>query len=81
MKILTTRARAASLAMSIAGALLLTSPLAHPAVAASPDQSDGVDVYERDVYVIVGSTLRNPTDTTDAGAPLFNDSGVNLGLT
>jgi hypothetical protein len=55
---------------------------AHPAGATTPpDQADAIKTYTRDVFVIVGSTLRNPDDTTANSAPLFNDAGVNLGLT
>jgi hypothetical protein len=46
-----------------------------------PDQQDSVEIFERDVYVIVGSTLRNPTSETSADAPLFNVAGVALDLT
>jgi hypothetical protein len=45
------------------------------------DQADSVEVYERDVFVIVGSTLRNPDASTAPSAPLFNNAGVSLGLT
>ena len=55
--------------------------LAPPAVAAPPDQADAVEAHERDVFVIVGSTLRNPDATTDPSAPLFNNAGVSLDLT
>ncbi len=79
MNILTTRVRMASLALCIAGGLLTS--LAQPAMAAAPDPADGIAVYERDVYEIVGSTLRNPTDATDPSAPLFNVAGANLDLT
>lgn len=48
---------------------------------AAPDRADGLEIFTRDIYVIVGSTLRNPTDTTASDAPLFNIAGVNLGLT
>ncbi len=58
--------------------LMLT--FAAPAMA-RPDQSDFTEVYDRDVYEIVGSTLRNPTAETAPDAPLFNVAGVNLGLT
>jgi hypothetical protein len=61
----------------IAGALAL----AGGAQAQPRDQADAVQAYERDVYVIVGSTLRNPDDTTAAGATLFNSGGSNLGFT
>jgi len=48
---------------------------------AAPDHPDGLEIFTRDVFVIVGSTLRNPTDTTAPDAPLFNVAGVNLGIT
>ncbi|MCI0395430.1 MAG: hypothetical protein L0332_05435 [Chloroflexi bacterium] len=46
-----------------------------------PDHEDAVQAYNRDVYVIVGSTLRNPTAETSPEAPLFNIAGVSLDLT
>lgn len=78
MNILTTRARALVASLALAGALIPFAPAAH---AASPHTAGAVEVYERDVFVIVGSTLRNPTATTDPSAPLFTNSGVSLGLT
>jgi hypothetical protein len=78
MTILKTRARALVIAVALAGALLAFGPAAH----ASPaDAADAVQVYERDVFVIVGSTLRNPTADTDPSAPLFTNAGVGLDLT
>jgi len=68
------------LAAAIIAALALVA-VAPPASAAPPDQADAVEVHERDVFVIVGSTLRNPDATTDPSAPLFNNAGVNLELT
>ncbi len=59
----------------LAGALLLLAPSAG---AAPPDRADGLDHYERDVFEIVGSTLRNPTAATDAAAGLYNVAGVRL---
>jgi len=67
-----------AVAMTATLSLVAAAPTA---VAAAPDQADAVETYERDVYVIVGSTLRNPDATTDPSAPLFNVSGVGLGLT
>ena len=46
-----------------------------------PDRQDYLETFKRDVYVIVGSTLRNPDDTTDDSRPLFNVAGVSLGVT
>jgi hypothetical protein len=42
------------------------------------DEADFVEAFRRDVFVVVGSTLRNPDDTTDPSAPLFNVSGIGL---
>ena len=58
-------------AMGLAGS-------ATPAGAAGPDHADAVEVFERDVFEIVGSTLRNPDATTDPSARLFNVAGVPL---
>lgn len=65
-------------AMTATLALVAAAP---PASAAPPDQADAVEVFERDVFVIVGSTLRNPDVTTEPSAPLFNNAGVGLNLT
>jgi hypothetical protein len=59
---------------------LLVVP-ASPAGAAAPDEADAIEHFSRDVFVVVGSTLRNPTADTAASEPLFNVAGVNLGIT
>lgn len=64
-----------------AGALVASIIATTPAHASPADTADAVEVYERDVFVIVGSTLRNPTEATDPGATLFNVAGVALDLT
>lgn len=69
------------LAVAMTATLSFAAAAAPPASAASPDQADAVQAYERDVFVIVGSTLRNPDATTDPSAPLFNNAGVNLNVT
>ena len=70
------------LATMASTALLVVAPLGGRASATTTvDQADGLEVYARDVYVVPFSTLRNPDETTDPSAPLFNDSGVNLGVT
>jgi hypothetical protein len=48
---------------------------------AKADREDAVQHFPRDVYVIVGSSLRNPTDETSPDEPLFNVAGVPLDLT
>lgn len=66
----------------IAGAALLaTGPLAVPASADPPDQADFVEAFARDVFVVVGAALRNPTTDTDPAAPLYNVAAVALGVT
>lgn len=72
------RSLMAAAAMTATFALVALAP---PASAAPPDQADGVEAHDRDVFVIVGSTLRNPDATTDPSAPLFNNAGVTLNLT
>ena len=67
-----------AVAMTATLSLVAAAPTA---VAAAPDQADAVQAYERDVFVIVGSTLRNPDATTDPSAPLYSVSAVGLGLT
>ena len=78
MKILATPARALVASLALAAALVPFAPAAH---ASPPDTADAVQVYNRDLFVIVGSTLRNPTADTDPSAPLFTDSGVGMDLT
>jgi hypothetical protein len=68
-----------AIVLAIAALLLVT--VAPPAGAAAPDSADAVEAFDRDVYVIVGSTLRNPDETTDPSAPLFTVSGVGMNLT
>jgi hypothetical protein len=46
-----------------------------------PDRQDYLQTFTRDVYVVIGSTLRNPSEETDDSKPLFNVAGVNLGVT
>jgi len=55
----------------------------YPAAARAdaPDHADAVETFARDVFVIVGASLRNPDDTTAPDAALFNNAGVNLGAT
>jgi hypothetical protein len=48
---------------------------------AKADREDAVQHFPRDVYVIVGSSLRNPTNETSPDEPLFNVAGVSLDLT
>ncbi len=77
MKILTTRARAVAVSVAVSVALLTGAPVS----AAPADHADAVEIFERDVFEIVGVTLRPASDATDAGAALFNTSGVSLGTT
>ena len=63
------------LASAAAALLLVSGPLAISASAA-PDRADAVEIFERDVFVITGSTLRTPSATTEPDAPLFTNTGV-----
>lgn len=55
----------------------------HGAAAGAPglDREDSLHVATQDVFVIDGSSLRNPTSETADDEPLFNNAGVALGLT
>lgn len=61
--------------------LLVAAVQASPASAGKWDPSDHTEISERDVFVIVGSALRNPDSDTDPSAHLFSVTGVALGLT
>lgn len=68
--------------LAVGAALVAAVAFAAPAPAKPVlDREDFVTPYERDVYEIVVSTLRNPTDATSPDANLFNDAGVALGFT
>ena len=69
-------ARRGLVALVATASLFVTAPAARAA-----DSADAVEAYERDVFVIVGSTLRNPTETTPNTQRLFNNAGVSLGMT
>ena len=72
-------------ASTICASLLVIAGAVGTAATASAakggDPADAVEIYERDVYEIVVSTLRNPDATTSPDAALFNNAGVNLDLT
>jgi hypothetical protein len=71
------RALALAAVLAIAGGLAFV-----PAAAAAPaDAADAVQVHNRDVFVIVGSTLRMPTADTDPNARLFTETGIAMELT
>jgi hypothetical protein len=61
--------------------LLVAGPLAGPASAAPPDQADAIETMSRDVYVVLGASLRNPDVTTAPDEPLYNQAGLQLPLT
>ena len=77
----------ASVALAVlAGSMSLAVGFADTArsatnLATKTDREDAVQPFARDVYVIVGSSLRNPTTETSPEAQLFNVAGVALDLT
>lgn len=68
---------------ALLGALLvMAGPLTGGAEAkVTLDREDYVQAFNRDVYFLDYSTLRNPTADTDPGERLFNDAGVALPVT
>lgn len=64
----------------LAVAVLVAWPFAATAGAA-PDPADATQVFNRDVFVVVGASLRNPSAETDPSAPLFTNTGIALDVT
>lgn len=78
MTILHTRRLSLTASLFTVAALVLgAAGTAH----AQKDHADAVQLYPRDLFVIVGSTLRNPDASTHSKAQLFNVAGVPLGIT
>lgn len=71
-------ARPARFVIVVLGVIMLWLPTLGRA---APDHPDGLQIFPRDVFVIVGSSLRNPDDSTAPTAPLFTNTGINLNLT
>lgn len=67
------------MAAVLVGLSLIAGPLSHPASAAPADREDGVLVFARDVFVVVGNALRNPDSTTHPDRPLFTSTAISLG--
>lgn len=61
-----------------AAAVLVTGALGDAALAAPPDQSDFVEVFGRDLYVLAGASLVNPDAETHPGEQLYNVVGLAL---
>ena len=70
-----------SLVVAVAAIVAFVGPLGAGATAAPPDQADALQIFNRDVHVIVGQSLRNPTADTAPEAPLFTVAGISLGVT
>lgn len=71
-----------TVAALVGGALLVAGPLTSGVQAKVVlDREDYVEVFDRDVYFVDHSTLRNPRADTDPGERLFNDAGVALPVT
>ena len=60
--------RASRTLAALAATVVAAWALAAPGVAAAPDCDDEVQVYARDTFEIVGSTLRTPDAGTDPAA-------------
>lgn len=67
--------------VAAAAATLVAGPSAGVAAAAPADPADFVQVFNRDVNVIVGPNLVEPGAGTDPAAPLFTDTGIAMGVT
>jgi len=67
-----------TLAALTAAAALLTVP---PLAAARPDHADALETFSRDVFVVLGASLRNPDIDTPSSDELYNVAGLNLGVT
>ena len=66
-----------TVAALVGGALLVAGPLTSGVQAKVVlDREDYVEVFDRDVYFVDHSTLRNPRADTDPGERLFNDVRV-----
>lgn len=66
------------LALSVSATVLSTMPLGGHALADRPDQSDRAQTHGRDVYVLAGASLVNPTAETDPDEVLYNVAGLSL---
>jgi hypothetical protein len=68
----------------LVGSLVLAlgfADLAEGADHAKPDREEALQAFNRDVYWLDGSTLRNPTVDTSPDAPLYSAVGAALGVT
>jgi hypothetical protein len=73
--------RARSVGVAAAALALFAGPLSAAASASPADPADFVQVFNRDVNVIVGPNLVEPTTATDPAAPLFTDTGIAMEIT
>lgn len=67
----------------IVGVLLATYLLLLPSPGGANglDREDAIEPFSRDVFVVLGASLRNPTIETPQDEPLYNVAGLNLGVT
>jgi hypothetical protein len=68
-------------ALTLLGAVPAAAKPIPPAGLPKPDREDGVQIFNRDVFWLDISTLRNPDGATRPEVDLFNRLGVSLGLT
>lgn len=75
-----TRAALAAL-LAVSALILHEARFGVVALAQGPDQQDGVQVFNRDVFWLDGVTLRNPDANTPDSARLFSVVGASLDVT
>jgi hypothetical protein len=62
----------------VSAVILVTGPLGQVADAGPPDGAEGAGPLARDVFVVVGLSLRNPDASTSPDEPLYNLAGLGL---
>ena len=63
------------------GAVVLSGLVTAAALSAAPDREDALQAFNRDVFFIDGSTLRNPTADTPDDEQLYSNVGAALPAT
>jgi hypothetical protein len=68
-------------ALLVSAAVFVAGPLGEVAGAGRPDRADATGAVERDVFEVIGRSLRNPVATSDPDAFLYNVAGLRLPVT